>query len=155
MPVVGLPPVFAFVEGRKLDVVVSCRIQDIQLSEPPGNRLVAKSITGIVEDALYSLRRLWVYQQMVLILRVKDVSEGSFGADKLSQCRHVVFGVFGFAPGLLCVALIAEVDVGQEVCRLAVNETVIAFIDGDKPDTQLREDFFNVVTSAKVVPAQA
>ncbi len=144
-PVVGLPPVRAFIKLRIFHVVVGRGVEDVVIPEPAGDSLVAETLASILKDGLYHLRRL----------RVDDIAEGGFRTDKLSGLRHDLFRGAGLFAGLFGVVPVKKVDHGHHVgVWVFVVPDVVTVRDGDEAHAQARKDFLHVFAGTDVVASE-
>ncbi len=135
------PPLPGEVIGRALYLI---HHQDF------GNRLRAFALRAQMENAAHNICRFFVYQPVVLFVRVLLEPIGNRVGDRLAGLAPYLILRFLFPAAIAHIPFRHDVDEGRKLPRTLVG-TVHAVGDGNKPNSMLPKENFRIEASLQIV----
>ena len=154
VPVVGLAPVFALEIIGIVLVEVCLRIEEAPLSENLGHPHIAHTVSEHLEDVPHHIGGGWIYDEVVPVGGVFDITEGSVAAQVHPGLGSGPVGCLGFAGGLPGVEGVDHIGKGEyQAIQTVLGVNV--FCQGEEPDALFLEVMLDVHSHLGVFPSES
>ena len=134
--------------------VIGSRNKHLFLFKLPCNLRRSPTVKAQSIDFSYNLRRRFIYQPVLLVLWVSDISKWDGGTDTLTVCRFILPNRTDFFACLSRIPLIENVVEWHHLCA-GFFQGIDIFLNGDKPYPQRWVFDFKVVTHIEIVSTKA